>query len=832
MKKILFVLLTLFFVVQAAQAVPALRGQYQYKQPDGTVITLENHGDEYYHWTTDGDGNTVELDDKGFYRIVSVSTAEHRARYARARSQFRARWSSYDEPFSTNFGDRKILCILAEFLPETEPGRDFNGEYIVENPQEHFWKMLNEPGYSFDGAIGSVRDYYLENSGNQYRPSFDVFGPVTLSHPESYYDQKGVSKAILEAYELLKDDIVIEDYDTDNDGNLDMVLFYFPGHNEAEHAPSWTIWPHQGTNNYGRMGTKKLVRYFCTSELRGQSGDNVAAIGTTCHEFAHSLGLPDFYAVAIGDGEEENSIQECTYKYDLMCYGNYNDDGRRPPYLTSLERNMLGWMQMPETIVQSGDRTLEGVQNNKAYRIDAQVDGEFFLLECRNGKDWDSATPANGLVVFHIDQSLRNIGGVTPAGLWESTNNINSYGGHPCYAIVPSWKHDTQVSNRYYAYPGQNSVRTFVPMDWDDNPAGVSLTNIAFDGSKVTFTGTMTVTRQIFGNVTDLDGAPLKDVQVVLSRSVAPFAAAPSVLSTDLVCMTDANGFYSFELADDATEYQVISARKSGYISVAENLTVSSLTTVQDFVLFELGQAPPASLKKYDETQTRYTANLYGPTSIAAGMLYTSEELSNMGAVGAAIEEVSFMVRAAANEPVYVVVQIGEERTLVDVSSAYKKNEFVTVDISGENLVIPSGKDVYIAVGLDNIDENSRFYMFSTPSDIGGCYVLWGLYDGEWESDVFDNHFNFAVSATLSMRSTSDFAAHGVSYVKLVDGVPQAVSAAGKTVRSVTWYVDEVAVNGTPPAVSTLSSGAHTYKAVLQHYDGTSERVYYDVVKE
>ena len=82
------------------------------------------------------------------------------------------------------------------------------------------------------------------------------------------------------------------------------------------------------------------------------------------------------------------------------------------------------------------------------------------------------------------------------------------------------------------------------------------------------------------------------------------------------------------------------------------------------------------------------------------------------------------------------------------------------------------------------------------------------------------------------MVSEIDFAKQGVSYIKLVDGVPQAVPAAGKTVYAISWTLDGTAVNGNPPAVETLSAGAHTYMARLEFYDGTAERVYFDITKE
>ena len=834
MKKIIFVLLTLVVAAQAALAVPALRGKYTYKQPDGSVIVLENHGDEFYHWTTDASGRTVEMGTDGFYRPVDVSAATQRARAARARANARkASWSSYDSPLPTNKGDRKILCLLAEFQPEVQNGEEvFSGKYTVEKPAEHFWDMLNKEGYDEDGAIGSVRDYYLANSMNQYRPSFDVYGPVTLDHSESYYDQNGVHLAILEIYDKLAGNFDINQYDTDGNGELDMVLFYFPGHNEAEHAPSWTIWPHQGSGYYGMMGGKRLVRYFCTSELRGQSGSDPAAIGTTCHEFAHSLGLPDFYDVGAEDHGGENRTLDLTYTYDLMCYGNYNDNGRRPPYLTSLERNMLGWMEMPAAITSSGSHTLQGVQENTAARIDGRMEGEFFLLECRNQGGWDSGTPMAGMVVYQVDQSNRVLAsGVTAASLW-STNNINSYGGHPCYRIVPSQA--IQYTNDL-VFPGRG-ITTFAPVDWDGLSAGVTLNGIAYGNGQVTFGVSVDDSKTVFGYVKDGKGNPLSGATVVLSHSLYEFAAPP-LLPTDQTCETDEDGYYSFTLESSASAYQIVTARAGGYIPQSFNVQASERFAQRDFVLLRPGELPPATLQRYDATQGTAGGGHGSSTSRAVGMKYTAAELRAMNAVGGLLSKISFWCNPDAGSEVYLVVDIGGEMKLrKNVTSEYVAGGFQTFDVSDERIVIPEGKDVFIGYGLTGMASGSFPFMIFGPvsEEHGGSYYLDDfLHQTYWKRIIFgESYYDFAVSAVLSFEAEIDFATLGVSYIKLVNDVPQVVPAAGKTVHDITWTLDGTPINGTPGAVSNLPAGAHTYMARVAHYDGTVERVYFDVNKE
>lgn len=840
MKKIAVSLLTMFVAAQAALAAPAYPGTYRYKQPDGSVIVLQNHGDEFYNWITDASGRTVEKGADGFYRPVDPAVSARRAQTARAQARARrAAALSFAAPRATNVENQKILCILAEFQPEmdSEGNELFSGKYVLAEPYQHFWDMLNKPNYDYNGAIGSVRDYYLANSGGKYSPQFDVYGPVTLEHSSSYYDNNGVHKAILEAYELLKDQIDINQYDGDNNGQVDMVLFYYPGHNQAEQAPEWTIWPHQATANFGKMGDKQFVRYFCTSELRGKEGTEAAAIGTTCHEFAHSLGLPDFYDTDYATNGENGFT---TGVFDLMASGNYNDRGRKPPYLSALERQMLGWMdEAPQTIGTTGSYTLQGVQNNQAYRIDGRTSGEYFILECRDGNGWDGylkTLGATGLAIYHIDQTENVVpgSGQTAAYLWERTNAINAYGGHPCYYLVPSV--DEPKNNADYLFPGRQQVTSVALTDWSGESAGLLLKNIAFSDDKVTFGTNLSTSRTIYSRVTDIDGNPVQGATVVLSKSTYAFSA-PEILSTDQVCETDDSGDYMFTLDDEASEFQVISVRKGGFVSQACNLLISGIFSEQNFVMLAQGQDYPASLKKYSET-TLVSAGLGSP-DIAAGIKYTAAELAELGAVGATITDVTFLLGANQGETVYVIVDIGGNRSLLRVASGYVASTYVTVDISSQNLVIPAGVDVYIGVGLEGIPASENYYPFRfyrIDAANGGNYRLSNFLNSSsrWEQVTFKSGSiaAFVVSANIARVAPIDFASYGVSYIKLVDGVPQVVPAAGKTVHSITWTLDGTAVNGNPPAVETLSAGAHTYMARLEFYDGTAERVYFDVTKE
>ena len=824
MKKILISVLSFLLAAVAVLASPADPTPFKYTQPDGSVIVLQRHGDEHFHWTTDISGRVVVLGADGFYRPSGQSFSSMAAAAQKSRKNLHATWSSYDNPPATNFGDRKVLCILASFS-------DMN--YSIENPKQHFQDMLNKEGYSENGAIGSVRDYYIDNSMNQYRPQFDVYGPVLLTNTSQYYDDKGPDVAILEAYELLKAQFDISDYDTDGDGAVDMVLFYYPGYNEAEGGPENTIWPHQSEGFFGMMGSKRFVRYFCTSELRGSSGTEPAAIGTTCHEFAHSLGLPDFYDTDYASSGGKNAFT--TGDFDLMAAGNYNDAGRRPPYLNAVERNMLGWMDYPTGLTTSGNYSLQAVQNNEAYQFATSITGEYFVLESRNGNKWDSAIPS-GLLLYHIDKSARIVGdGMTAGQLWD-TNSINSYYGHPCFRILPTVEEPTYLNQ--YVFPGYSSVASFTPKAWDGNAAGVSFDNISHDGTKSSFTAVVSTHRTVFGRVTDTEGNPLQNVQVSLTPSTGAFTPAPSLLSGSVYCMTDADGNYSLELDDAATANQILRADKDGLVSSSFNLTISSLFTELDITLLHKGEGLPVGLSKYDSSLGMANWN-FGVTQMAVGMHYSAEELAAENAVGALLKTVTIYSAATGStegESVYIVVDIDGETTLRrEITGQYAQFSFITVDVSDAGIIIPSGKGINIGYGIDNIATGSYPFTSYGPSTVnngGFYYCINFLSEHGWDSfNNGGNYYGAVVSAVLATTTDIEFSTLGVSYIKIEAGVPVVKVAAGKSLKSTTWYLDG-AVEASPTATSALAAGTHTYMARLTYYDGTSERVYYEITVE
>lgn len=114
--------------------------------------------------------------------------------------------------------------------------------------------MLNESGFSDNGATGSARDYYIAQSSGVFVPHFDIVGPIKLSHNTAYYGSdsfmttdQNAGLMIKEACQLADSEYEIDfsQYDGDGDGKVDMVYVIYAGYGQHAGGGSNTIWPHK-----------------------------------------------------------------------------------------------------------------------------------------------------------------------------------------------------------------------------------------------------------------------------------------------------------------------------------------------------------------------------------------------------------------------------------------------------------------------------------------------------------------------------------------------------------------------------------------------------------
>ena len=596
----IFLLLLFLGWNEVTVGVPAKQGVCRKVLPDGTTLSVRIYGDERFHYVTTLDGYVVAQKADGFYYYVDFSAGTSVVSEVRASEQgsrnsgetaalrnfskgmpagFRARAKmSGDErereqkvlqKVFVAKGSPKALVVLVEFQ---------DMKFSVPSPQQAFDNLLNQNGYSANGGTGSARDYYRDNSNGQFDPQFVVVGPYDLGKPMAYYGSNDEFGNEARMPEFVKDacqkavdnGVSLSQFDTDGDGILDNVFIYYAGYNEAEYGPAESIWPHRASvraNNF-RVDGMLLADYACTSELRNNTGTDMAGIGTFCHEFGHVVGLMDAYDT---DNDENGGKGQGLYELSLMSQGNYNNNGCTPPCLTAVERSMAGWLE-PEELTASGSYRLAPLSENKAYYYTTDAEGEIFVLEYRRQSGWDAHINGEGLLIYQIDRSNEWVNGVKAKDRWTQ-NTINCVKAHPCMRIIPA--NGVEIagySSPGMFYPGSLNKTEAQPKPWSGIDLGKGLSNISQSSSEISFDFHLAESVKLAGVITDMQGTAqsgvrlvLKPVEEVVARAgVASFVAyARSARSGNVETTTDARGNYT--ITDLPAGKYVVEAEKEGF---------------------------------------------------------------------------------------------------------------------------------------------------------------------------------------------------------------------------------------------------------------------------
>lgn len=399
--RFLTALLLVALSLTLAHAVPARRGLWRsLKLTDGTQVRAQLIGDEVCHYWQDADGaRYVGTDSEDVFQRATDEMLSRRMAKRRSRNSRRVRHRAQQQQSYT--GKKRGLVILVDFS---------NLQFQSQNDNSVFTRLLNERGFSEGNFVGSVKDYFLDQSLGQFELDFDVVGPVTLSQTYGYYgrdvgeegDDVRPGEMVVEACRLVDSVIDFKQYDWSGDGEVDQVFILYAGYGQADGGSTNTIWPHEWTLDEA-MGEALDIdgvtvnTYACGSELDGTG--MLAGIGTICHEFSHCLGLPDMYDT------RPNGSNFGMGPWDLMDQGSYNGDGFCPAGYTSYEKMVCGWQQ-PIELTLSRDVTLmaplsEGGETYIIYNDNWR--DEYFLLENRQATGWDSKLYGQGLLVLHVD---------------------------------------------------------------------------------------------------------------------------------------------------------------------------------------------------------------------------------------------------------------------------------------------------------------------------------------------------------------------------------------------------------------------------------------------
>ncbi|MBR1499004.1 MAG: M6 family metalloprotease domain-containing protein [Bacteroidaceae bacterium] len=415
-------------------AIPAKRERCTLTLPDGSKVEATFMGDEHLHFYLTDDGRYLLLADNDTAHYVEQDAIQARwqARASKRKAALNrrnaARQARQGQQHKAMTGSKRGLVILVDF-----PDVPF---YFAADTFERFF---NETGYHDGINVGSVHDYFLDASYGKFDFSFDVVGPVTMSHPLEYYGENDAygydmhpGEMIAEAIGMVDEQVDFTAYDWDKDGEVEQVYVIHSGYDEANRSSRTNIWSHAWTLTEAKAEgdgdgpvTADGVRidsYATSAELQGKGGLTICGIGTACHEFAHCFGLPDTY--------DTNGIYFGLGSWDLMDYGEYNGNGGTPAGFTSYERMFCGWLDPIELTDPVHVQNMPALTSAPAcyiLRNSGKAD-EYYLLENRQQEGWDSCLGGHGMLVLHVDYDEQ---------AWRD-NTVNTVGTHLRMTFIPA----------------------------------------------------------------------------------------------------------------------------------------------------------------------------------------------------------------------------------------------------------------------------------------------------------------------------------------------------------------------------------------------------------
>jgi|GEM_PF-3055053 len=349
---------------------------------------------------------------------------------------------------------------------------------------------------------GSVFDYFQWVSEGRLRVTGDVVAVVQLPQTREWYAALSYGLTYFatpnNSYGLVYDALARTHrsvdwsrFDQDRDGYVDMlwVLHAGPGaETSLDRNHLWSITSRMtgGWRGGSPFVTEQLLpgaynvyyrldRFTILPEVSGLRPGNRAEIGVFCHEFGHTLGLPDLYDTSTLGG----AANAGPGYWSLMATGSYGGNGSSPEFPTHVgawASRFLGWRN---TVRPTRDTTMTLAPMAAGgdiveFWFQGQQNPEHFLLEVRERAGFDRTLNAPGLIVTHVDEAA--------IGARLSANRVNAGPTPGLWLVEADGDSDLVVGrNRgdaYDPFPGLGGRTALAEDTWPDTRT--------FDGATTT----------------------------------------------------------------------------------------------------------------------------------------------------------------------------------------------------------------------------------------------------------------------------------------------------------------------------------------------------------
>ena len=463
---------------------------------------------------------------------------------------------------SFTFSKHEIDSLLNSSAVLTKPSKSAKsystGEEVVMS------KLSNMRSYS------SVSQYFNDCSDGLFKPQFDVYGPYTLSKNMSVYGSGANDRMDLfipQVCALANSDVDFSEYDQDGDGYVDLVYVIYAGYS-ADYTQNGSdcIWPKSGpstgpSTTYGVYDGKTVSRYGVNGELLAYPMSSGAkylnGIGVFCHEFSHTMGLPDFYPastynsnVIFADWSMADYDNQSLEEWDLMDGGENNTNGCWPPMYSAFERELMGWIKL-DTLDTPSDVTLTPLlHGGKAYRILNDNDptgNEYWIVEAvstdEKSEKWQQYLPGKGMLITHVNYN--------PNTFNIKYNNVNATKGKPGITIIPA---DGYLPSSYRASNNEETLADYPEIYMSTTDFYIQESGDPYPGSQgiTEFNNYKAYTGTVDKPITDIVQNDDFTVSFKFMGGTPPLMG--DVNGDGYITMADANMVVNYFLADETSK--------------------------------------------------------------------------------------------------------------------------------------------------------------------------------------------------------------------------------------------------------------------------------------
>ena len=482
MKKILLSIVFALMGIASGFAAKAHTGLTTITQSDGSQLTIRLHGDEHFSWYSTADDVLIVQVGSNYYvaqveedgtlkatpqlahnagergtveeQVINNQNKEKFLNLLNAEPQALAKTIGTVTPaYFPHTGSPKALVILVEFqdvkFKTSDPVATFT--HYLKGAEGKAAPEANN-AYVTKGMVnyGSVSQYFNDMCQGKFTPQFDIVGPVTVSKNSAYYGGNvgnstdvNFAQMIAEACKGVSTKVNFADYDQNNDGYVDLVYVIYAGYSESINGNSSDcLWPKSGINKFYEPGTsnllklngKKICRYGINNELNATPSDWIDGkpllngIGLFCHEFSHTMGLPDLYPTVVTSRVDNQNPEY----WDLMDGGEYTYNGYFPTPYSPWEMDVMGWTAPIELGDEAKQVSLNSYASDRtAYKINGENDEYLLIQNIQTEGWWRGITKAfkTGMLVWRIDYPYTTV---------SLDNRLNNEKGKPNVMIVPA----------------------------------------------------------------------------------------------------------------------------------------------------------------------------------------------------------------------------------------------------------------------------------------------------------------------------------------------------------------------------------------------------------